>query len=66
MMYLLLRSLPCPQAVSDRDIMTNVTDGILVVTIEDPKSQETGAGTRVGHLSFIGEKVSSTCVSDSS
>ena len=46
--------------------MTNVVDGILAVTIEDPKSQETGAGTRVGHLSFIGEKVSSVCASDSS
>ena len=55
-----------PRVVLDRDIMSNAADGILAITIEDPKNQETGAGTGVGHLSFVSEEVSSTCISDSS
>ena len=55
-----------PRVVLDRDIMNNAADGILAITIEDPQSQETGAGTGVGHLSFVGEEVSSTHISDPS
>ena len=55
-----------PRVVLDSNIMSNAADGILAITIEDPKSQETGAGTGVGRLSFVSEEVSSTCISDSS
>ena len=39
--------------------LSNVADGILTITIEDPKSQS-GASTRVSCLSFVSGGVSST------